>query len=111
MNFGSSYKSISSIKATLIVRIQVYDLLNPNKILEEFEHAIIPAAKVKPFLQRETLSIDLENYKEVVEKAKDDYNLEVQLDGHPLIKNEIAIKTLDRKRVQLDGNEVQKRSS
>lgn len=39
--------------------------------------------------------IDQENYKELVQKAKQEYQLELQLGESPLIKNEVGIQIVD----------------
>ena len=65
--------------------------------------------KVKPLLQREQIVIDLANYRELVRKARREYQLDLQLGESPLLKNEFGVKPLHHKRVALDLGELPKR--
>lgn len=56
---------------------------------------MISETKLKPFLQREQIVIDQAAYKEVVRKAKQEYQLDLQIGESPLIKNEVGIEIVD----------------
>jgi len=55
------------------VRIEIRDL--NKKIIESSETEVLSCTKMKPFTKKEVFSIDLENYKEIVETAKGEFIL------------------------------------
>ena len=67
---------------------------------------MISVSKTKPFLPNEVLFIDLENYNERMDKAKDEYKLIYKLDG--IIRTDNGIKTMDLKRVKQDGEDAKR---
>lgn len=77
-----------------------------NKILEVKEHEIVSFPKVKPFLEKELIQIDLENFHEIVTSAKNQYNLLSRIQSPSAVNN--PIKTREVKRANKDFDEVKR---
>jgi len=74
LNFISgNFKQVQAIKLSLLVRIEIRDL--NKKIIETSETEVLSCTKMTPFTKKEIFSIDLENYKEIVETAKGEFIL------------------------------------
>jgi len=89
----------------LNVIIEIRDF-NKN-VIESSETEVLSCTKMKPFSNKEAFNIDLENYKEIVESAKNEFKLLQRLDfSAGLLKNENPIKTMNVKRAnrERDGN-------
>ena len=83
------------------MKIDVRDV--NHKIIESTETEVLSKTKAKPFTKREILEVDLENYREIVEVAKNEFKLLQRLDFTAgLIKNENPIKTMNVKRANRD---------
>ena len=86
------------------MKIDVRDV--NHKIIESTETEVLSKTKMKPFTKREILEVDLENYREIVEVAKNEFKLLQRLDFTAgLIKNENPIKTLNVKRANRDRDQ------
>ena len=105
--FGPHFRSVQCLKATLRVHVAVRDFMGLT--IERLEQEVLCETKVKPLLQREQIVIGLANYKDIVRKARREYQLDLQLGESPLIKNEFGVKPLNHKRVALDLGEIPKR--
>jgi len=77
--------------------------------VDRLEQEVLCETKLKPLLQREQIVIDQANYKEIVRKARREYQLDLQLGESPLLKNEFGVKPLNHKRVAQDLGEIPKR--
>ena len=98
-------KRVQAIKLALNVIIEIRDF-NKN-VIESSETEVLSCTKMKPFSNKEAFNIDLENYKEIVESAKNEFKLLQRLDfSAGLLKNENPIKTMNVKRAnrERDGN-------
>ena len=62
----------------MVVVVEAKEMMS-RKAIESEEHEIICVTKVRPFMKEESLQIDVEGYHEIVEKAKDDFRLLVQI--------------------------------
>ena len=98
LNFISgNINQVQAIKLSLMVRIQIRDL--NKKLIETQDTEVLSCTKMKPFTKKEGLMIDLDNYKEIVEAAKQEFILLQGLDfSAGLLKNENPIKTMNVKR-------------
>lgn len=90
----------------MLVKIEVLDL--SKQVIETSETEVLSCTKMKPFkLKRETLTIDLENYRDIVEKAKSEFGFLRRLDFTTgLIKNENPIKTGNVKRANRERDQT-----
>lgn len=74
LNFISgNFKKVQAIKLALIVHIEIRDL--NKKLIESKESEVLSSTKMKPFTKKESLSIDIKNYKEIVDEAKNEFKL------------------------------------
>lgn len=64
---------IQALKLALLVKIEVRDF--NRRVLESTETEVLSSIKMKPFSQKEVISIDLENYHEIVDAAKNEFKL------------------------------------
>jgi hypothetical protein len=105
LNFISgNFKEMQAIKLAIILHLEILDL--NKKLIEMSDTEVLSKTKMKPFLKKETLELDLENYKEIVQTAKNEFKLLQRLDFTAgLIKNENPIKTSNVKRANRDRDE------
>lgn len=95
---------MQAIKLAIILHLEILDL--NKKLIEMSDTEVLSKTKMKPFLKKETLELDLENYKEIVQTAKNEFKLLQRLDFTAgLIKNENPIKTSNVKRANRDRDE------
>ena len=105
---SGSFNQLQAIKMAILVKIEVRDL--NKKIIEVSETEVLSSAKLDPFgkkgTRKETLVIDFEHYKEIVETAKNEFKLLQRLDFTAgLLKNENPIMTSNVKRANRERDE------
>lgn len=69
--FSGSFKIVQAVKMALFVNIQVRDI--NKKILEKNEIEVLSMTKMKPLKKHESLKIELNKYREIVQEAKAEF--------------------------------------
>ena len=99
--FSGSFKIVQAVKMALFVNIQIRDM--NKKVIEKTDMEVLSMTKLKPLKKHETLKIELNKYKEIVQEAKTEFMFLQRLDYTAgLVKVENPIKTANVKRAARD---------
>ncbi|CDW85123.1 UNKNOWN [Stylonychia lemnae] len=133
IDLGQQFNTITGIKATLFVEVQIHSSQDQNgqqmayenkwrnhkyrsigmnyetKTIEKIQQEIKTEKLIRPFRQNEIIKFNMEKYREVIEKTKQEHFIKSQIDREILLKNEGALFRAQQKKVIINGQEAPKR--